>query len=302
MTDASLLRDPDRIVVWRADFRRGLLDEHRSVPTEVVGFVRLWRLEPAGPLIATRSSWVLPVRAPAPAMLKVARTADELSGFGLMRWWDGRGAAKVLLAADGALLLERAEGGRNLADMARSGEDDAATRILCDTVGRLHAPHGGPMPDLHTLTDWFRPLLDRGASDVRLAASASIARQLLSTPEAVVPLHGDVHHDNVLDFGERGFLAIDPHGLIGERLFDYANIFTNPDLADSQRAVATLPGRFEARLAIVTDIAKAEPGRMLRWIVAWTGLSATWFLDDRDETLAAVDLAINGMAWRMLST
>jgi streptomycin 6-kinase len=43
-------------------------------------------------------------------------------------------------------------------------------------------------------------------------------------------LHGDLHHENVLDFGERRWLAIDPHGLHGERFFDFANIFTNPDL------------------------------------------------------------------------
>jgi aminoglycoside/hydroxyurea antibiotic resistance kinase len=41
-------------------------------------------------------------------------------------------------------------------------------------------------------------------------------------------LHGDLHHGNVLDFGLRGWLAIDPKGLLGERGFDFANIFTNP--------------------------------------------------------------------------
>jgi streptomycin 6-kinase len=34
-------------------------------------------------------------------------------------------------------------------------------------------------------------------------------------------------HD-VPDFGARGWLAIDPKGLYGERGFDYANIFCNP--------------------------------------------------------------------------
>jgi streptomycin 6-kinase len=51
---------------------------------------------------------------------------------------------------------------------------------------------------------------------------------LLAEPREVGVLHGDLHHGNVLDFGVRGWLAIDPKGLLGERGFDFANIFTNP--------------------------------------------------------------------------
>ncbi len=49
---------------------------------------------------------------------------------------------------------------------------------------------------------------------------------------------GDLHHRNILDFGSRGWLAIDPKGILGERGFDFANIFCNPD-----PAIATVPGR-----------------------------------------------------------
>jgi streptomycin 6-kinase len=36
-----------------------------------------------------------------------------------------------------------------------------------------------------------------------------------------------------------------------------------------------------------------EPQRLLRWIVAWTGLSAAWFIGDGDDSGAAIDLTIN---------
>lgn len=107
-------------------------------------------------------------------------------------------------------------------------------------------------------------------------------------------LHGDLHHGNVLDFGARGWLAIDPKRLIGERGFDFANIFTNPDLADPSRPVATEPGRF-ARCLDVVSRAAVERGRLLLWILAWTGLSASWFLGDGDS-LAAIDLQIAALA------
>ncbi|EFM2228790.1 APH(6) family putative aminoglycoside O-phosphotransferase, partial [Escherichia coli] len=45
-----------------------------------------------------------------------------------------------------------------------------------------------------------------------------------------------------------------------------------------------------------------EPERLLRWIIAWTGLSAAWFIGDGDGEGegAAIDLAVNAMARRLL--
>ena len=120
------------------------------------------------------------------------------------------------------------------------------------------------------------------------------------TARCVSALHGDLHHENILDFGERGWLAIDPHGLRGERFFDFANIFTNPDLSDLSQPVGVLPGRLEARLKIVAEMAQVEPGRILRWIVAWTGLSAAWFIGDGDDKGTATGLTINDIACGIL--
>jgi streptomycin 6-kinase len=119
-------------------------------------------------------------------------------------------------------------------------------------------------------------------------------RALLAEPREVGVLHGDLHHGNVLDFGVRGWLAIDPKGLQGERGFDFANIFTNPDLADPTRPVATEPGRFARRLEVVVEAAKLKRERLLRWILAWTGLSAAWFLSGGDS--AAIDLRVAELA------
>jgi len=272
-----------------------------TLPPQVGEFLAAWRLVPDGPFLTTRSSWLAPVRhAGSPAMLKVARIPDEQSGYRLMTWWDGEGAAKVVASSVGALLMERAAGERDLGQMARDGRDDEACRILCDTAARLHAPRRGPLPALHPLETWFQPLFELAPQCAALAPAADIAHRLLAAPNAVGPLHGDLHHGNVLDFGERGWLAVDPHGLLGERTFDYANIFTNPDLGDPSRPLATLPGRLEARLEVVIGATGVEPARLLRWIVAWTGLSAAWFIADGDDASAAIDLAVGATARRLL--
>ncbi len=243
----------------------------------------LWTLVPDGAPIHTHSSDLLPVRRDGEAaMLKIAREDEEKRGGLLMRWWSGDGAARVLADdGQGALLLERACGARSLAHMARNGQDRQATALLCQTIARLHAPRPQPPPDgLLPLREWFADLpvyaLRHGGD---LARCWNIAQALLDDPREVVPLHADIHHENVLDAGpERGWIAIDPKRVIGERGFDYANLFTDPD-----EDCALAPGAFEWRLEVVLEHSGLEPRRLLQWIAAYQGLSAAWFLSDGDS-------------------
>lgn len=260
-------------------------------------FLTRWDLTPDGAPIATHAAHLLPVvKDGQPAMLKLSHEADERRGGVLMEWWGGDGSARVLGRDGDALLMERATGSASLSDMARHGRDDEACHILCATAARLHAPRSKPLPELTPLADWFSnlwPAADRYGGI--LARSAETARVLLAHPREVGALHGDLHHGNVLDFGMRGWLAVDPKHLIGERGFDFANIFTNPDLADPTRPVATQPGRFARRLDIVGAVSGLGRRRLLAWVLAWTGLSASWFLDD-DDPLAEINLQIAALA------
>jgi streptomycin 6-kinase len=254
-------------------------------------YLKRWNLVPDGDPIATHSSDLLPVRHDGqPAMLKIAREAEERRGGLLMRWRDGDGAALVLAHDDDALLLERAVGDRSLTAMARDGKDDEASRILCDVAARLHAPRNRPVPDLIPLSTWFAELEPAAARHGGiLARAAAVARELLAHPREVGALHGDLHHGNVLDFGARGWLAIDPKGLIGERGFDYANIFRNPDLE-----IATAPGRLARQATIIAEAARLDRARLLRWVFAYAGLSAAWLLGDGED--ATLDLTVAELA------
>lgn len=255
-----------------------------------------WRLAPDGAPIVTTAARLLPVRRGGiPAMLKLSSAEEEPAANALMEWWGGDGAARVLARDGAAVLLERATGPASLAAMARGGQDDAACRILCAVAARLHAPRLRPPPALIPLAARFAALAPAAAAHGGiLARCLAAARELLATPREIGPLHGDLHHDNVLDFGAQGWLAIDPHGLLGERGFDFANIFTNPDLADPARPVAIEPARFARRLEVVADAAGLERPRLLRWVLAWAGLSAAWFLEDGETP--DIDLRVAALA------
>lgn len=210
-------------------------------------------------------------------MLKIAGHEEERRGAILMEWYDGGGAARTLAREGNALLLERLAGSRSLAKMAAAGKDDEAVCILCETAAQLHAPRERPAPaSLVPLKAWFRALEQANqAHGGWFASSAAAAEHLLNSPRETTVLHGDLHHENVLDGGDRGWLAIDPKGLIGERGFEFANLFRNPTAE-----IALEPGCLMRRAVIVADVAGLDLKRLLQWVMAYAGLGAAWTLED----------------------
>jgi streptomycin 6-kinase len=67
-----------------------------------------------------------------------------------------------------------------------------------------------------------------------------------------MPLHVDLHHSNVLDAGPRGWLAIDPKALLGERTYETANLLRNPwphgDIVHSSGRMDRLAAFYAERL------------------------------------------------------
>jgi streptomycin 6-kinase len=130
---------------------------------------------------------------------------------------------------------------------------------------------------LTPLGQQFASLFERAQDHPLLARCATVARHLLASQHDIVPLHGDLHHANVLDGGARGWLAIDPKALIGERTYETANLLTNPwphaeivhDADRMQRLALLYAGRLDL-----------DVGRVLSFSLAHAGLSASWAMDD----------------------
>jgi len=94
----------------------------------------------------------------------------------------------VLAFDDGAVLLERATGSRSLVRLAEDGQDDDATRIICDVARRLHAPRKAPPPGLVPLTTWFEALAPAArAQGGILVHAANAAANVLGSQREIVP-------------------------------------------------------------------------------------------------------------------
>lgn len=252
-------------------------------------YITKWNLIPDGESLITQTSALMPViYKNILAMLKIALVSEERVGGQLMLWWDGQGAARILKHDNNAFLMERAMGTKSLENMAKYHQDDQATQIICSVVAKLHTPNDKPLPiNLEPLTARFKSLETAAAQHEGIFAQAlATAHELLKAPQEIVALHGDIHHTNILDFGERGWLAIDAKGLLGERGFDYANLFCNPD-----KETALKNGRLQHQATVVAEEAGLDRTRLLKWILSYAGLSAAWHLEDKNDPELAIAVA-----------
>ena len=211
-------------------------------------------------------------------MLKVPVADDERMAIPVLPWFAGEGAATVIRWDSEAQLIERLADDISLKLVAEGGDDDAATDILCDVVAKLHRPRSEPAPDCFVPIESHFTSLDRAARasgpNAELFGDAlRLVGSLLATDNDRCPLHGDLHHENVLHHPARGWVAIDPRGVIGPPAYDYANIINNPS-----NDIAAAEGRLTARAKLIADRSGIDIRAIVGWAFAHAALAATWRL------------------------
>lgn len=225
--------------------------------------------------------WKVHLERGGPAALKIYHGTDmrnEAAGFDLLHTWNGRGAARLYGRSANAAILEWLDG-EALGDLTRAGRDDEANARLVDVANMLHAVTV-PAPDhLPRLTDWFGDLFDLEVANIcpaevrrAIARAQGLARNLLATEHDIVPLHGDLHHDNIR-LGERGYCAFDAKGVLGERTYELANAFRNPKGAED---LVRDPRRIAAIADLWSDKFSVDRRRLLAWAAAKCALSIAW--------------------------
>lgn len=264
-------------------------------------FPRRWKLVGGPELIAETFSsriWKVVRADGSPAIVKALKpfddVADELRGEHFLAWRRGEGAVR-LLGRDGHNMLLEYAGDRLLShDLAEQG-DNATTAIAAEVMAKLFSPSDHPFPpDLQPLAERFASLFrkaradrDAGRNSLYVEAAAT-AERLLANPQDVRPLHGDLHHDNIMH-GARGWLAIDPKGVLGDPGFDAANMFYNPldrdDLCLDPQRIAHMAEIFATTLG-------QTPRAILDHAIAYGCLSASWHHEDANEAEENRELAI----------
>lgn len=215
-----------------------------------------------------------------PIVLKIVRRrSDERISGAVLDAFDGRGMVRALEYDDGALLLERLVPGRSLAD--ERTDDDRATAIIADVIGRMSPgawPSGAPAIGA-SIREFERYATDAssGIPASLVEAARSTYAELCASQAPPRLLHGDLHHYNVLLDARRGWLAIDPKGVVGEQAYEVGAALRNPcDRPD----VFASPATIERRVDCFARELRLDATRVLRWAFAQAVLAAIRELED----------------------
>ena len=179
--------------------------------------------------------------------------------------WDGVGAARLLDRDDElrALLVERLRPGTQLWALP----DDEATELAAGVLEQLWVPAGEPFRRLEDVAEQWAEQLPASSMDRTLVDEAvSFLRKAGPTQRESVLMHQDFHGGNLL-LSERGWLAIDPKPLVGEREFDVASL-----IRDRR---PTTKAAMERRLDYLVDRLDLDRERTRGWAIAhalaWNG-------------------------------
>ncbi|MCR9191083.1 MAG: aminoglycoside phosphotransferase family protein [Gammaproteobacteria bacterium] len=215
-------------------------------------------------------------------VLKLGLDSDGLKREAMaLRAFAGCGVVNVLAEEDGLLLLECAVPGVSL-NTYFPEKDAAAITITATLIKQLHK---APIPPDHAfphIKDWLPALDQDWEIPVDIMQKAKQLRDgLLASAPPDVLLHGDLHHDNVLQQGE-AWVVIDPKGVMGDPAYDVTPFIRNPMPALLEEDIAA--DMIQQRISYFADLLAVPRQRVLDWCFVTTVLSWTWALEDGCDT------------------
>ena len=205
-----------------------------------------------------------------------------------LRLFNGEGACRLIDYEEDRcwMLLERLKPGVMLSTLE---DDEEATHIAADVMQKIWRPLDSVSllaQSFIQLSDWFdglkkiRPAFHGGtgpfSAKLLERVEHSIAEFFAENHRPVL-MHGDFHHFNILS-SERGWLIIDPKGVIGPACYEVGPLLINPwgDLL-SGKNYQKLTRR---RIDILHERLGFERERIREWGLAHAILSAWWSIED----------------------
>jgi streptomycin 6-kinase len=181
-----------------------------------------------------------------------------------------------------AMLIERAQPGIPIFEL---GDDVKATQIATEILPRIWVdpPDAHPFP---SIADWglgferLRAAFEGGTGPFpryKVERAEAIYRELLGSAHPSKLLHGDFHHWNLLS-AERGWLAIDPKGLVGEPEYELCAWLRN--VLPPNSSLDQLKAYTSRRIDQFGEMLGFDRQRIRQWGFAQALLSSWWSFED----------------------
>jgi streptomycin 6-kinase len=204
------------------------------------------------------------------------------------------------------MLLERLQPGGMLSTLE---DDEEATHIAAEVMQKIWRPlesasllaysqeQAPALQSFIRLSDWFdglkrlRERFNGGTGPLHEKLVDRVERSvkdLFAENHKPVLMHGDFHHFNILS-SERGWLIIDPKGVVGPAGYEVGPLLINPwsDWSDGKG----YQGIIRRRIDILHEQLGFERERIREWCLAHGILSAWWGIEDNTGWESALAFA-----------
>lgn len=186
----------------------------------------------------------------------------------------GNGVVNIIQYDDGAALLEYIDG-PELLSLVDDGKDNEATEIIANTLNKIHSikkPNDFSCDTLENRLSALFKYNDNETPDI-VKRGAAYAKKRLTKQTEIQLLHGDMHHKNIMLHKNRGWIALDPNCMMGDRAYDCANTLHNPkdrtDLTEDK-------DRLFKQVDILGKIMNIDPQRILDYAYIHGCVSSCW--------------------------
>ncbi len=211
-------------------------------------------------------------------VLKISFDLKNLENESLgIEYFQDFGGVNIIAKGSGFLILERAFPGTSLKSYFPDKESESI-ELVCDVLQKLAQAKLPKQDTFPHIKDWLLALdQDWGIPEPLLQKAREIRDQLLKTAEPNVFLHGDLHHDNILQ-NDEDWLVIDPKGVIGEPAYEVAAFIRNPipELLNH----ADTPNIIHNRITRFSELLDLSSQRILDWCFVQAVLSWVWAIED----------------------
>jgi streptomycin 6-kinase len=214
-----------------------------------------------------------------------------------LKHMSGGGMVELLESDEnkGIIILEKLNPGTMLSELKNDAE---ATKVVACVMSKLWHPISQGGDKWKTTQQWFerleKPLNLPADFPMKLVDQAKVvANELHSDMGESVLLHGDLHHFNILSATHKPWLAIDPKGVVGERVYETGAFLRNPipAITTSMHIKIIMTKRIE----IFSEVLGFDKQRIKSWGFAQAVLAAVWSLDANSNDYRSFLVCANAM-------
>ena len=221
-----------------------------------------------------------------PIILKIGMNSKALTKeASCLKAFAKHATAEVIADDTNMIIMQRAVPGSTLKSHFPDNDIDA-TKILCASIKELHKALIPENHNFYHLSELFKTLDQKlDISDEILTKAKRLKDNLLKSTTKEVLLHGDLHHDNILNGESRrssksedGWLVVDPKGFIGDPAFEPAAYLCNPipELLHKDNAKQIV----SARIKLCAEKLEIPEQRIKDWLYVKSVLCWAWSLED----------------------